>query len=237
MIKKLILLQLKKLIIFFNNRLKIKKHPPTPPDFYYSEVSKTSYDYFKKYFNEAFIFSDDDSIRKFSISKAVKNFDNNNMFLEFGVFKGDSINLFAKILKKKNIKIYGFDAFKGLKDEWMTEDYNPPGTFDLKGKKPKTDQNVVLIDGWVEDTVKEFVSNNKKKIAFVHFDMDTYNSTSYVLKIIKDKFQSGTIILFDEFYGFPNWEKYEFKALEEELDKKTYKYIAFGSRQACIQII
>ena len=77
----------------------------------------------------------------------------------------------------------------------------------------------------------------KKKIAFVHFDMDTYNSTSHVLKIIKDKFQSGTIILFDEFYGFPNWEKYEFKALEEELDKKTYKYIAFGSRQACIQII
>ena len=33
--------------------------------------------------------------------------------------------------------------------------------------------------------MKEFVSNNKKKIAFVHFDMDTYNSTSHVLKIIK----------------------------------------------------
>ena len=118
----------------------------------------------------------------------------------------------------------------------MTEDYNPQVLLILK-EKTKNRSKCSVIDGWVEDTVKEFVSNNKKKIAFVHFDMDTYNSTSYVLKIIKDKFQSGTIILFDEFYGFPNWEKYEFKALEEELDKKTYKYIAFGSRQACIQII
>lgn len=237
MIKKLILSQLKKLIIFANGWLKIKKHPLTPPDLYYSDVSKNCYEYFKKYFKEAYIFSEDDSIRKFSIIQAIKNFNENNLFLEFGVFKGDSINLFAKILKKKNMKIYGFDAFKGLKDEWMTEDYNPSGTFDLKGKKPKTEKNVELIDGWVENTVEKFFSNNKKKIAFIHFDMDTYNSTLFVLKIIKSQLQPGTVILFDEFYGFPNWEKYEFRALQEVLDGKSYKYIAFGTRQACIQII
>ena len=94
-----------------------------------------------------------------------------------------------------------------------------------------------LIDGWVEDTVKKFISNANKKIAFVHFDMDTYNSTSYVLKLIKNNFQSGTVILFDEFYGFPNWEKYEFKALKEQLNDNSFQYIAFGTRQACIQII
>ena len=63
------------------------------------------------------------------------------------------------------------------------------------------------------------------------------NSTSYVLKLIKNNFQSGTVILFDEFYGFPNWEKYEFKALKEQLNENSFQYIAFGTRQACIQII
>jgi hypothetical protein len=49
--------------------------------------------------------------------------------------------------------------------------------------------------------------------------------------------QKGTIILFDEYYGFPNWQKYEYKALKENIDKENFRYIAFGNRQACIEII
>ena len=51
--------------------------------------------------------------------------------------EGNTINLFAESLNKINAEIYGFDAFKGLKEEWVTEEYNPTGTFDLKGVKPK----------------------------------------------------------------------------------------------------
>ena len=36
-------------------------------------------------------------------------------------------------------------------------------TFDLKGIKPKVEKNVKLIDGWVEKTLKDFLSNNSKK--------------------------------------------------------------------------
>jgi len=39
------------------------------------------------------------------------------------------------------------------------------------------------------------------------------------LKLLKNNFQPGTIILFDEFYGFPNWEKYEYKAFKEEIEE------------------
>ena len=94
----------------------------------------------------------------------VKRFDKENLFLEFGVFKGDSINLFAKKLKTINARIIGFDSFRGLKDDWMTEEFNPTGTFDLKGRKPKVESNVELIDGWVEETLTNFISNNKKKM-------------------------------------------------------------------------
>ena len=40
----------------------------------------------------------DDEIRKFSVSHAIKNNPSDKLFLEFGVFKGDSINIFAKYL-------------------------------------------------------------------------------------------------------------------------------------------
>ena len=237
MIKNYLLRILRKLIIFFNNRLKIKVQPSSPADLYHEDVAKKSYETFKDYFKVSYVFSDDNSIRSFAINEAIKKFDKESLFLEFGVFKGDTINLFAKKLKKINAEIFGFDSFKGLKDEWMTEEFNPPGTFDLKGKKPRVEKNVKLVDGWVEETTKNFLSKNSKKIAFIHFDLDTYNSTSFVLKLVKNHLQPGTIILFDEFYGFPNWEKYEYKAFKEEIDENKFKFIAFGSRQACIKII
>ena len=237
MIKNYLLKILKKLIIFFNSRLKIKVQPPSPADLYLEAVAKNSYETFKVYFKDSYVFSDDNSIRSFAINEAVKKFDKESLFLEFGVFKGDSINLFAEKLKKIDAEIFGFDSFKGLKDEWMTEEFNPPGTFDLKGKKPRVERNVKLIDGWVEETAKNFLSRNSKKIAFIHFDMDTYKSTSFVLKLVKNNFQAGTIILFDQFYGFPNWEKYEYKAFKEEIEENKFKFIAFGSRQACIKIV
>ena len=76
----------------------------------------------------------------------------------------------------------------------------------------------------------------EKKIGFVHFDMDTYSSTKLILEKIKKYLEPGAIILFDEFYGFPNWEKYEFKAFKEVFSNKEFKYIAFANRQACIRI-
>jgi len=237
MIKNYLLKILKKLIIYFNSRLKVKVQPSSPADLYHADVAKNSYETFKNYFKNSYVFSDDNSIRSFAINEAIKKFDKESLFLEFGVFKGDSINLFAEKLKKIDAEIFGFDSFKGLKDEWMTEEFNPPGTFDLKGKKPKVERNVKLIDGLVEETAKNFFSKNSKKIAFIHFDMDTYKSTSFVLKLLKNNFHSGTIILFDEFYGFPNWEKYEYKAFKEEIEENKFNFIAFGSRQACIKIV
>ena len=236
MIKKYFLKFLKKIIIFLNNRLKIKSQPLSPAELYYEDVSKNSYETFKLHFKDSFVFSDDISIRSFAISEAIKKFDNQNLFLEFGVFKGDSINLFAKNLSRIDANIIGFDSFEGLKDEWMTEEYNPIGTFNLKGKKPKVEKNVKLIDGWVEDTLSKFLDNNSKKIAFIHLDLDTYESTSYVLKSLKKYFQPGTIILFDEFYGFPNWEKYEYKAFKEQIKEQDFNYLAFSTRQACIKM-
>ena len=113
MIKKNIIKILKKIIIFFNNRLKIKSQPHSPAELYFHDVAQQSYEKFKSHFKNSFVFSDDNSIRNFAINESIKKFDNQNLFLEFGVFKGDSINLFGKNLKKINGEIFGFDSFKG----------------------------------------------------------------------------------------------------------------------------
>ena len=85
-------------------------------------------------------------IRKFAISQSLKKVNtSNDLFLEFGVFKGHSIKLFSKFLLDKNKIIYGFDSFAGLEEEWISSDYNPVGKFSLNQKKPKLPKNVKIL--------------------------------------------------------------------------------------------
>ena len=77
----------------------------------------------------------------------------------------------------------------------------------------------------------------KEKITFVHIDVDTYAPTKFILGKIKPYLQKGSIILFDEFYGYPNWQLYEYKAFTEEFNPNEYKYIAFSTRQVAIEIL
>ncbi|HXF29087.1 MAG TPA: hypothetical protein VN457_04495 [Chlamydiales bacterium] len=45
-----------------------------------------------------------------------------------------------------------------------------------------------------------------------------------------DQIVPGTIIVFDEFYNYPGYERHEFKAFQEFLARKGYKadYLAFN---------
>ena len=40
------------------------------------------------------------------------------LYIEFGVWKGDSIKYFAEKFKSKNSEFYGFDTFHGMPDNW-----------------------------------------------------------------------------------------------------------------------
>ncbi len=189
---------------------------------------KSSYKYFKKYFQDS-IFLSKDQIRAYAIKKALEKHKSNLSYLEFGVFKGKTINLFSKILKKYKAKIYGFDSFEGLNEDWvgtrMTKKF-----FSNNGKIPSVHKNCFLIKGRVQDTLDSFLKKNKNlKINFLHMDLDTYPSTKYVLKKIKKKLANNAIILFDELYNMEGWRVGEFKALTEEFKKKEYKYLAFSS--------
>jgi hypothetical protein len=60
-----------------------------------------------------------------------------------------------------------------------------------------------------------------------------------LLNLLKDRIKSGAIIVFDEYHGFPNWEKGEFKAWQEFLlaNDLSYRYLGFSIRQSSIQVL
>ena len=71
-------------------------------------------------------------------------------------------------------KLYAFDSFEGLREDWVGWQ-DPAGTFNLDKKVPKLNANVIPIVGWVQDTLDNFLEEKKPKINFVHMDMDTYD--------------------------------------------------------------
>ena len=147
--------------------------------------------------------------------------------LEFGVFNGQSINLFASLCP---LQFYGFDSFEGLPSDWMTG-YDK-GTFGLEGNLPHVRENVMLIPGWFDQSLPVFVQKNnlfKGKIKFIHIDCDLYVSTKTVFQYIGPYIASGTIIAFDEYFNYPAWKKHEFKAFQEWVEQNNikYEYIAY----------
>ena len=141
------------------------------------------------------------------------------VFLEFGVWRGESINLFADLIRPRII--YGFDSFDGLPEFWR-KDF-PKGTFNLDGRIPSVRKNVKLIKGQFNETLPKFVKELKnKKVAFVHIDSDLYSSCKTIFDNLVCIDLDETIILFDEFYNYHGWETGEYKALIEFLSESKY---------------
>ena len=168
-----------------NHCLPISSPSPLAPTnsfaIYEKEELERSYNHFKKYFKTS-IFLDRKAIREYSIKKAIdydKNLD--KTYLEFGVFRGGTINFFSKYVKK----IYGFDSFEGLKEDWIGYKGHPKELFNLNKKIPKLKKNIIPIVGWVQDTLPQFLRKHKPEINFVHMDMDTYETSKYILTELK----------------------------------------------------
>jgi hypothetical protein len=156
-------------------------------------------------------------------------------YLEFGVHTATSIN---NISSKIEGKIYGFDSFEGLPENWSHSGMDK-GTFDMNGKFPKVNENVVLIKGWFDNSLPSFIKeNNINRISFLHIDSDIYSSAKTVLDNLGKFIGAGTVILFDEYFGYPGWLHHEYKAFNEfvESNNITYEYIGHKG-QSCAVLI
>lgn len=199
-----------------------------------SSLIEETYNKFHKHIKRSVLFYDYWSIREHAIKRAVSNDKNNDYFyLEFGVWKGHTANFFSKFVHK----LYAFDSFEGLSEDWAGTDM-AKGTFSLNGELPKLNSNIEPVIGWVDDTLEDFLKKHNPKINFVHLDMDTYTPTKYTLQKIKPYLVRGAVIVFDELYQFTGWEEGEYKALYEVFNEDEFSYLAFNVNgvNASIQI-
>lgn len=154
---------------------------------------------------------------KDAIYKYVSNKISDGLILEFGVYTGGSVNKLAKLSPKRTI--FGFDSFEGLPEDWSG--HSVKSYFKIN-KLPKVRKNVTLLKGWFDDTLPEFVKKHDEKIALLHVDCDLYSSTKTIFDHLKNQITDGTIIIFDEYWNYPNWKEHEFKAFNEFLSKSEF---------------
>ena len=188
--------------------------------------------YAEQHLNTAMIFNEDVKLWDFAASAATVD---DGLILEFGVFKGRSITHFAQAFKDE--QLHGFDSFEGLAEDW-TGYHLAKGAFNLGGNMPQVPANVTLHKGWFNETLPDFLKTNKAKLRLCHIDCDTYESSLYVLTQISKHLTKGSIIVFDEYYGYPNWKFGEYRAWQEvsAAKKISYRYIAFANMQTAVEI-
>lgn len=162
---------------------------------------------------------------------AVANISLGGLVMEFGVYRGKSINFIADELPDRTI--HGFDSFEGLpKGRGVWRGYFDTGHFDMGGRMPEVRENVALHKGWFEETLPEFLkSNNEENIAFLHLDCDIYESTQCVFRQVGSMIKQGTVILFDELFNYDGWQFEEYKAFMEFVKEKNvaYRFLCVGS--------
>lgn len=145
--------------------------------------------------------------------------------LEFGVGSGDTLRMIAEVLP-----VIGFDSFQGLPEDWR------PGF--SKGKfaapPPRGVNGSTIVHGLFEDTVPNY--EFPETLSLVHMDADLYSSTRIALDHVP--FHSGTIIVFDEFFGYDGAEDHEQRAWAEHVEKygAEYTVIGHGREQWAVQI-
>jgi hypothetical protein len=200
---------------------------------------RESFEHFKDHMEQSMLFRTKEQNRVYAMKCAIRNGVKNGLYVEFGVAKGGGCRTFGKMLGEHGLTMTGFDSFEGLQEDWTgITTGREAGAFSTGGQLPEVPDNVTLEKGWVQDTLPGYLkANPSKPFGFLHMDMDTYTPTAFALNAVKSRLRKGTVILFDELYGYPGWRHHEYKALQEELSEADYKYICFAPESVAIEIL
>jgi predicted O-methyltransferase YrrM len=160
---------------------------------------------------------------------------NNGLWLEFGVCKGQSTQKIVSMMPDEYKPLYGFDSFEGLPEDWWG--FHKKGAFNVNGKVPII-EGVEMVKGWFRDTLPSFLSTHKDDISLLIVDCDIYSSTKDIFDNCGNRIKRGTIIMFDEYYNYADWDKHEHKAFMEFVERYDVKYewvarVTNGEQCAC----
>lgn len=121
--------------------------------------------------------------------------DRHVLYLEFGVYYGDSMRYWSRRLTHPKTQLHGFDSFAGLPEDggiWHQ------GQFDVRGAVPQiADPRVRFFPGWFDRVLPEYTLPDHDVLT-INMDADLYSSTISVLRSLRPYFKPGTFIYFDD---------------------------------------
>ena len=155
------------------------------------------------------------------------------LFLEFGVRSGATINHIARQIPDETV--YGFDSFEGLPEDWSGW-MQVKGSFGGEGI-PIVEPNVELVKGWFDQSLPDFLQSNTQDVAFIHIDSDLYSSAKTILSELAPHIKHDTIVVFNEYFNYPNWREHEFRALQEfnQSSELDYEYLCWGKFEVAVR--
>ena len=145
-----------------------------------------------------------------SVAAIVK--DKRVLYLEFGVYLGNTMRYWSQQLANPQSQLHGFDSFQGLPE---AGGFWGKGQFDTQGKAPSiADRRVKFFKGWFED-VLPFYTLPEHDILVVNCDADLYSSTIYVLRYLLPHMHAGTYVYFDDLASVEHQPRAIHEFLEE----------------------
>lgn len=137
-------------------------------------------------------------------------------YLEFGCFEGNTFSYAYKCASGLMpwMRFFAFDSFQGLPEPegrdkdgefWKGQFSCDKETFIENLKKSDVDFNrIECIPGWFDKTLDPELKQEKKLsiASLVYIDCDLYNSTVPVLNFITDLVETGSVIMFDDWFCF-----------------------------------
>jgi O-methyltransferase len=158
-------------------------------------------------------------------------------YLEFGVYRGDSLRSWLEGISQADSRFVGFDTFTGLPERWRPTE--PAGHFNANGATPDIkDPRCSFEVGLFQDTLPPFVGRaDLSGRLVINLDADMFSSTLFVLTTLAPFFKAGDLIFFDEF----SCPLDEFRAFEEFVRCYRVKYeviaAVYGYTRVCIKIV
>ena len=75
-------------------------------------------------------------------------------------------------------------------------------------------------------------------VAFLHVDCDIYSSTVTVLRTLAPRLKPGAILVFDEYFNYPNWQRHEWRAFQEFIRDTgmSYRYLGFAQKNGHVAV-
>ena len=153
-------------------------------------------------------------------------------YLEFGVYRGDTLKWWLEKNTNPGSRFVGFDTFTGLPEDW-----NPMfrrGDFSTDGKPPWVDAPRCRFEkGLFQRTLPGFIRSFPfHGQTIVHLDADLYSSTLFVLLTVGPHLKEGDLLIFDEFWDYMS----EFRAFLDFLAAYPIDYKVLGRTEEFAQV-